>query len=551
MNVNMQVGELFVTLNLLNFKDKDIPHAKKGKELGHVTSMSVVYGLNMIPTATVSVPLGSVIRQNGSTSPSYVYGGSADSLYKLGDDSTPVGIYVRGSFFDTTGGSSVQEYCIFKGYITDSFYERSSGSASMAIKLIHWLCHLTEFPMVSSLLSPNTPSDIAAQYPLAVTEKTVDDLSRPSDNGVYVKFSPVGATVSLFNDISSGANIWDGLKLLFKNINPNPSELTKEDPGYVSKQYLERVTGALEAVVGADLDFFPKVSEDFGRIKQSIAAMLGSLSCGYFNGSTIWDKMINTFLPGFYMSLTPRVCEANVIPSPGQCMGIAKVKRISKAEYYQTSYSRISAPTLFGGVILYNDPGIYHDVISSRTSIRFPEKLQPGPLQVVTAPAWLEKGLVPLSGDNIVTTEGFYISYKNSLQKRKEDKAKEKKDENDVGDTVKRILDNLVRVTYQMVACSGRQISITTPFRLDITAGEVLGIELPSGVVEAKQEYIYGTVDSVTININTGSASTTLVLSNIRTQKEMKNKDLTSSEGILYSKSWKSNSKLILCEKIK
>ena len=88
------------------------------------------------------------------------------------------------------------------------------------------------------------------------------------------------------------------------------------------------------------------------------------------------------------------------------------------------------------------------------------------------------------------------------------------------------------------------------PLRFDLTAGEVVRIELPSGVVEAIQEYIYGTIDSITFNIGPNTATTTLTLSNIRTQKEMKNEDLTSSEGIMYTKSWKSNQKLILCEKV-
>ncbi len=550
MEANMQVGEIFVTINLLDYKNDDIPHAKKGKELGYVQSVSVTYGLNMIPVATITVPLGSTIHQDGSTSPSYVYGGSSDSLYKLGDDSTPVGIYVRGAFFDTTGASSVQEFCILKGYITDSFYERSAGSAVMTVKLIHWLCHLTEFPLVSPLLAPQTSPDIAAQYPLSVSGKEAQRMGAPSAMSGGVSFSPVGAAVNLLEDTDSGASIWDSLKSLFVSLNPNLSELDETDPGYASKFYLERVNGALDAVVGSDLDFFPNVAEDYNLVKQSVAQMLTSLSCGYFNGSTIWDKLVSNFLPGFYMALTPRVCEANVIPAPGQCMGAAKIKRISRSEYYQTSYSRMSMPTLFGGVVLYLDPNVYKEVDSPRCSIRFPEKLQPGPLQVVTAPSWLDKDTTALAGTNIVTDFGFYAQYKEDVEKRKERTQKEKEEREQGAGTVERMLRNLVRITYQIVACSGRQVSVNMPLRMDLTAGEVICLELPSGVVEATQEYIYGTIDSVTLTINQNTATTSLVLSNIRTQKEMKNKDLTSSEGIMYTKSWKSNQKLILCERV-
>lgn len=549
MNANMQVGEIFVTINLLDYKDDDIPHAKKGKELGYVESVSVTYALNEIPTANVVVPLGSALHQDGSTSPSYVYGGSEDSLYKIGDDSTPVGIYVRGAFFDTTGASTVQEFCILKGYITDSNYERSSGSASMTIKMIHWLCHLTEFPLVSPLLAPQTSADIAAQYPLSVSDKEAANMKGESMTGGRFSFEPAGMAADVL-ETSDGAGIWDALKALFVGLSPNLSRLAEDDPGYVSKKYLERVDGSLAAVVGSDLDFFPNVQEDYNEIKQAIAVMLASLSCGYFNGSTIWDKLVNTFLPGFYMALTPRVCEANIIPAPGQCMGIAKVKNISKSEYYQTSYSRMSMPTLFGGVMLYLDPNVYMDMDTPKCSIRFPEELQPGPLRVVTAPSWLTKELVAMSGANIISDWGFYEQYRIDFEKRKEETKKQEKVKVERRNTVERILNNLVRITYQILACSGRQISVVMPLRMDLTAGEVVCIEIPGGVVESTQEYIYGTIDSVTLNIGTNTANTSIVLSNIRTQKEMKNKDLTSSEGIMYTKSWKSNSNLILCERV-
>lgn len=549
MNANMQVGEIFATINLLNYKNTDIPHAKKGKELGYIQSLTVTYGLNMIPVANITIPLGSELHQDGSTSPSYAYGGAADSIYKLGDDSTPVGIYIRGAFFDTLGKSNVQEFCIFKGYITDTAYERSSGSASMSVKLIHWLCHLTEFPLVSSLLAPQTPHDIAAQYPIAVSKDLPLTMGRPDASGYNVNFTPAVTAVKALRKITSGANIWDALKALFVGLNPDPSKLRKTDPGYVSKPYLERVSGALDAVVGADLDFISKAQSEYQTIKNSVAKMLGSLSCGYFNGSTIWDKLVNSFLPAFYMSLTPRVCEANIIPAPGQCMGASKFKYITKSEYYQTSYSRLSFPTLFGGVLLYMDPSIHRPIDHrARTSIRFPEKLQPGPLRVVTAPAWLSSDLVAVAGQNIMKDTSFYKQYEKQVIKQNTAKVEEAKKKS--RGIVERILENLVRITFQIIACSDRKMSINMPLRMDMTAGEMVAIELPSGVVEAGQECIYGTIDSITLNITPSVAQTTLTLSNIRTQKEMLNKDLTSSEGIMYSKAWKTNPKLTLCEKI-
>lgn len=550
MNANMQVGELFVTINLLKYEDEDIPHAKKGRTLGYVQSLKVNYGLNEIPTATITVPLGSTLNPDGSTSPSYVYGNSADSLYKLGDDSTPVGLYIRGAFYDTLGGSRVQEFCVFKGYITDSFYERSGDSATMSVTMIHWLCHLTEFPLVSPLLSPQTPSDIAAQFPLSVSPREAQRMGAPSTDAGIINFGPAGTAVTMLTKADSGSNIWDALKKLFTDLNPDITYLQKDNPGYVSKKYLERVNGSLEAVIGKDLDFLPSTKEDYIGVKQSVAQMLASLSCGYFNGSTIWDKMVNSFLPGFYMALTPRVCEANIIPAPGQCMGVAKVVNISKSEYFQTSYRRMSMPTLLGGVLLYLDPNTYKGVNALPSSIRYPEELQPGPLRVVTAPSWLNKDTVALAGTDIVSDYSFYQQYATSRNQRKEAQSKRDKQENTAGNTVRRILKNLVRITYQLLACEGRQISISMPLRLDLTAGETVRLELPSGVVEAAQEYMYGTIDRVTLNIGPGNASTTLTLSNIRTQKEMQNEDLTSSEGIMYTKAWKTNPKLILCEKI-
>lgn len=553
MNANMQVEELFVSLNLLDYKDDDIPHAKKGKMLGYVQSVKVTYGLNMIPTATITIPLGSTLNQDGSTSPSYAYGAGSMPIYKLGDDSIPVGIYVRGAFFDTLGASGIQEFCIFKGYVTDTLYERSAMSATLSVKLIHWLCHLTEFPLVSSLLAPNAASDVAAQYPLTISAPEAARMGAPSGDGSGASFTPVGGAIMMMRNIASGANIWDALKAMFAAISPDISRLSKTDPGYVSKQYLERVNGALEAVIGSDLDFISKTKEDFQVVKNSVANMLMSLSCGYFAGSTIWTKLIGTFLPGFYMALTPRVSEANVIPAPGQCMGIAKAKMISKSEYYQTSYSRTAMPTLFGGVLLYLDPNMYKLVDDAECSIRYPEELLPGPIQVVTAPAWLNKDMIPLVGgnDGATTARVFYDQYKNSAVRRKTRARQVKKGRKARRSTVERILRNLVRITYQLVACGGRQISVSMPLRMDLTAGEMVGLELPSGVVEATQEYIYGTIDSITLDIGPRTAKTSITLTNIRTKAEMKNEELTSSEGILYSKAWKSNQKLILCEPVK
>lgn len=520
-------------------QDNNIPAAEKGEEISELLSFNVKYALNTIPKATVSLPVGSKI-ESGTLSENRT---NADSIEKLSDEHTPVGIYVTVKSSDTKPDTNPikvpkDEFCIFKGFVEGCSYNRDEKNVSITLQLAHWLQVLTIFPLVNTLIDPQCVGTIGRSFHISASKQFQSDTiaATPSSIGYTEKQTAclfLKNAMTQLDGIGTQENIWSILKNILLDGMPVPGTLVESDPGYVSKDVFDKIECALWSIRGKSLDLAHNFIED--PIKFGIADYIIALTEQQLIVQTPWDAMIGGILPSFYMALAPAVSRAYVIPIPGQCMDVDACLYLSHNDYKSVTYNR-SAKPMIGGVMLYTlvtqrDKGGETPV----AAYRYPLQNKPGPFQFINAPQWIRQNAVSEAA-NTGNQGGFsFYGHFEAEQQALKDRAETQDDIVRQGDSaVAAVLKLLVKSAYQVLSCQGRSCVVVLPFRADIVPGSQIKIQSADMLSGKNSEYMCGTVSSVNFIVSQNTADTVLELNNLRTSAEMSNPELTSKTGVLF-----------------
>lgn len=521
----------------------DIPNARKKEELGEVSMFNVKYALNSIPKGTLLLPVGNKLLKSGGFEESYAH---TKKITSLADSNQPVGVFVTNESENNIPGLPKGEFCIFKGFIEGCTFVRETGQASIAVQVGHWLQSLTVFPLVNTMIAPHSAGSIGRGFMLTASSSDRDRLQGTfqRDNAKKRSFTFVKDAYEMLLQTDGTLDLWASLKSIISNCMPVLGEITnKYDPGYVSKDSLERAANALKAIGGKHQTLISSFSKDnTSAIHLGIADYIADLSLDQLRVSTPWDKLVSEFLPSFFMAIIPLVDKAYVIPIPGSFISDRTCKQLTQNEYSSINLIRNTRPML-GGVAL-----TYENSKNIEIALRYPQDPKPGPIELISAPAWMPSRKVLNVASGAIVSGGagensIYDHFQTEMALLSSAKEEEDILIAECVDTMEKVLRSIVRNIYQTRCLQGRTCTITAPFRVDITPGAQLKIEPPDLVgkdiqKESEDAFLYGTVSGITFNINTTTAQTVYEISNIRTHTEMNDPKLTSPEGIFFKGAW-------------
>jgi hypothetical protein len=511
-----------------------------------VVAISATFGMNMIPTATLTLAAGREVRT-----------GEPATIHKYMDKLTPrAEAEVTLTIKSTQGhrdapiinGMRDGTYVIFRGYYAGVGYQRAHNNAAYTIHLIHWLDDLNCSSMLNGNWAPGAPHDLAQ----CASWHALNQMTGGS--GVYTAVAPMIDDTAEKNPIVSKENMEDDLwgkviKEIFTRVarfqHPNTQcdddqileeEKAKDENGNngAALKAFERMPGVapIPGTLGLDLEgvdeVLATVSAHDGLTRLITEGM------GY---NTFWGKLVGEIGPSFLFAISPGVEFANVVPFfPGLQ---TPYTTIHGEEYNYANFNSNVAHLLESVNIFYSPPsssGLYMGG-STPSAInycdpwgKYPEKNTNfrGNILVREPPIWLAnsayaslwvKGttLAPPAGSTAAPQAGDSASQEGPL--RAPDTEQNIKGSN--------VLNRFAEHWYKSAILGQRYGELSGKFRLDIAPGSVVKIVPPDSAIEQEKMTMYASVTQVSYIINSEQhvAGTSFTLANIRSQTENQNTD--------------------------
>ena len=490
----------------------DTPGSSEGQYIGKVVSASAVFALNSIPSMTVAVPHGSQIN-NGTLTPSYAYSAILkDTIEKR----QPVGVYL-----DYIGEEQVDGLppvnsctCLIKGYILEQSVQNDLNGGASQFTIVHWLSDMTNIAMVNRLSSPDNPADISSDAAFSQYD--------PSGEKMNSAWVPVTAYSKA---ITEGKNIYDALKLGLKSTMDEGQKTNYEEAGSLGQEeYYKRSVKALEAIEGLYLDFNPSINVS-RELALAISGELSREQRGSCLSVTLWQKLVQTFLPQYYLALIPAVDKAYVVPQPGI--------QISDDICYTIDDKCIVAlrthtkhGKALGAVFLASrTPTVATALVNTLTySTKFqypaPKDMTSGVLKACWLPAWLEmyKEVNACLADNRVEDFVAFLNPEAGTD-TSDTNGDESKDDN-----FRTLCKLFVKTVFHAEVTRGNVATVQMPLFLWLVPGTPVKVHVPKDVLtDTDDEYIAGIIEKVQYIISTTSMTTTLTLSDLRVGNQIQN----------------------------
>lgn len=515
-----------------------------GGDVSQVNSVKLSFALNGIPSADIELPRGISLDINRA--------GIIDKIEKIQTDRTLVGLFLeitqsrtsdtnndevqywintRGDTPDDYGQYRKYSVPIFVGYITAITPRESGSTATLSVKLAHWLSDLNRL----SLFVPGSCTMNASDWSLALFKPYT-----PPGQSTGANNPPVWLPFNKLSNIGNITNLWyDVLKLFYDEILNEETQTSIYFPS-VSNDWKTKIQKAIGRIRGAKELGFTKsiIAQSMAPLSQSIATALRSFSKLNYTAMTAWQALIQQLAPMFLFSVVPGVNKVTLIPAPG-VLNSEDCEEITRNEIFEIMRTSVEDPCL-GGVACvipskdtnnvqgdtaaYVKPACVYPDCSADTSLT-------GPILFVTLPDWLS------TSQSLTGIPAISISYSEAKQEEANEGAKEKEIKiREAEDTVMR---RYIQHAYLTAAFNGRVLSVTTPFRMDICPGAMVKITLEASKTEKQSaKTYYGIVSSVTAMVSSSGAGTTFTLFNLRNQEEYEDEVKTAKTSIFYDEAW-------------
>ena len=521
-----------------------------------VVAFSATFGLNSIPTASLVVATG-VNVQTGKLATIH----DAVNNFKPREKAT-VTLTIT-----TTDGFLKKmpqgKYVVFEGYYAGMGYQRSSANANYTLHLIHWLDDLNCSSMLNGNWAVGVPHDLATAASMHAGTMGVGPAAAAA--GGYANPVPI---VDRQGDIITKANmeadLWDKvLKPVFQAVAkfPHPrlraDEGTNDDPEQNGNNAaailaLEKIPGEAPQPAKLKLDLCGLNEQLIAYSANMGISRMATESMGY---TSFWGKLVGDFGASFLFAVSPGTTFANVIPFfPGLR---SPWRTITGDEYNAASFNASVAAMVESVDIFYSQQAGSGYSTGGNTPQplsyyhpwgRFPQdnKEFRGQILIKEPPAWLSNPVphaVYASGSTSVT--GKQAGDGSSPGKGDETPpgGVPRPTEAEKDFTTKceqgNILDRFAKHWYQSEVLSQRYGELSGKLRFDIAPGSVVRIMTPNSSLGDELPMI-GTVTQVSVIINAEQhvAGTSFALSNLRTQRENTDENLTSRRAPLYTEVW-------------
>lgn len=514
-----------------------------------ITRFSSQFALNSIPQATCSVALGAFVPKTSLASnlhyilPKISYKTKAVVYMSTatGYESVPPGLNIsKDTLIDN------KKIVLFEGYTSGAGYRRSGSTVEYVISLEHWLSDLTASTVLSPDLAPGTPFNLF--FPATGAAET-----EPNSAGGFNQ-TLAAQTILIQNAIK---DLWQGgIRPYFAKL-ANLNALGSSSQNYLGIGELGELANNVFQSAKNDLAisalnrflapgnnyYLPLSLRDTDNTRETVTNIIESLqntSETTFDGTTFWDNLV-TLGSTYLFNIVPMINKAAITP---RLPSYRKARiNISSAEITGFDIST-SMPRFIGGVVLttsggemsgFNNLGAetqdagFYQYFS--TGMFFSGK--PGTIIMQRAPQWLSQPMPSNSEaieNDLILKQGGPRAPVNIRVKQK-------------AIAHMRIADAYAKLVYANEVLKFRNGTLSGKLRLDIAPGTIARIETAGESVIAGDGFsypLYAHIDQVNTSVDAVSsqASTSFVLSSVRSEVENADNELVIDANPLYNTVW-------------
>lgn len=519
-----------------------------------VVSMSATFGLNTIPTATLTVAVGKDHKRKKLA--------TIHTERQNLKPRDPVVVYLtiipESGNTDKVGGKNRTVYKIFEGYLSGIGYQRSHNNANYTINVVHWLDDLNNSSAVTGNWFPGSSYDLAqtAMYNTAgdkggngFPSPELDPNRRIVNKDNLEKDMWLNSILPIYKEIATWGNGQD------QNI--TPAGQGKPNNAAIGPTSLG--DGALLRMPGTGAPYYTPLrlnldgltSQD---IEDSIRHSLRLDLISTFNHQTFWGKIVGEQAPQFFFAISPSVDWALPIPF---FAGLRNEHKTIKADEYSYANLNASMQQMLESVSVFHPVAATlhglggmapQDAASLKTPLgSFPENTaatEQGLKLYKEPPRWLTNivqyqrmspGTTAVGGRAIGDTASPNVGSPNSIVQTVAESYQEVKNSD--------ITTRLATHWYKSEVLYQRYGEMSGQLRFDIAPGSIVKIETPPRDAQygAVDRFMFATVTQVSyvINAEKAVAGTSFALAHIRTEEENNMDNYTSVLPPLFKQSWK------------
>lgn len=516
----------------IHFLDSDITYHNE------VVSLSATYAMNSIPVAMATIATG---RDMITGKPSQIH----DTVKNLRlREPVKIQIKIDTNTPDTGIGNMRGKWCtIFEGYFAGSGYQRTHESANYTLQFLHWLDDLACSSALNGRWHPGVPQDFA--------QAALGDIAEASnsDSGLNSPFvCIVDPTYAIVNKTNIENDLWG------KVLRPLLTALAKKTVG---TQSINNTTPNNEAAIKA-LEKITGDSPTPAELKINSTALADQIVAAAFvsaitqilkNGisySSFWSKIIGEFGAEFLFGISPAATFANAVPYFGAIN--REWRTVTGAEYNYANFSN-ALVSLINSIEIRHPPYDTTGLTNGQTPInltafsfplaRYPmvgNETLPGQIVIKDPPAWMTAGFgtAALYSPSVLPTDGMggpaninnpISSPTTPLQT--------------VGSP---LVQAYAEHLYKSEVLGQRRGELSGKLRFDIAPGSIIKIEAAETDISTVRVPLAANMDfyamvtqvSFAINAETHMAGTSFALTNLRTEIENRDPNLTADAAPFY-----------------
>lgn len=308
-----------------------------GTVFDDIVAISSTFGLNTIPTASLTVAVGYDAR-SGRTREA--------TIHKLRKQIKPrdrVKVWLNIS--TDAGQTNKMEdgtLLIFEGMIAGIGYQRSHNSANYVLQLIHWLDDLNNSSALNGAWFPNAPF-LMAQGAAFVALQTDGDTKSPTP--------VIDASGQFINPKNISEDLWGQvIKPIFEKIGgynlPN---------GRVNTTALKALK---KFATPSDQTKAPKLSLNLDKLEgqniaHSIRTALTKDMLSSFAYTSFWGKLVGELAPQFFFAVSPAIEHATIIPFFGGLQHDKNTTYVIKGDEYSYANFNATMSQLIDSVVIF------------------------------------------------------------------------------------------------------------------------------------------------------------------------------------------------------
>lgn len=509
-----------------------------GEKFDDIVAISATFGLNSIPTASLTVAVGHDAR-SGRTKEATIH-----KLRKKIKPRDKAKVWLK---ITPEAGKKEKmesgEFLIFEGMLAGIGYQRSHNSANYVIQLMHWLDDLNNSSALNGKWFQNAPF-------LMATNAAFIALQTEGNAHSSVPIIDVNGEIITKSNIQT--DLWaEVIKPIFKRI--ATWDLPQSKPNDAALEALKRMPNGAPlgpqgaAAAGITTPLRLDITDLPGyNIELSVRTALTKDALESFAYTSFWGKLVGEYAPQFFFAVSPGVEHACVIPFFGGLKHDGNTKYVIKGDEYSYANFNASLGQLIDSVVVFwpsqLDPmlGVGGE---AKTTDRYtqpagqwppnPPKDRPGLKLFKDLPSWLTSmSPWPIFAGPTTSIKGKRPGDCMCPGTGEENPPPDWFLPPDISNAMSNaVCERFAEHFYKTEFLSQRYGELSGKLRFDIAPGSIVKIEMPTSEIQSDGAMIAAVTQvSYAINAERALAGTSFALSYIRTEEEDEDTELVSKE---------------------